>query len=193
MIDKHLFLLGMKELKNFIPGFKPTEAQVRAWYERLKNVADEPAYRYAIYKLTEERASTITYPALKDAIFQGNHAGKSRAAKLPAIKGGYAPRSAEKHALAEWAVGQIFNFARGKLSDHERRVVKDEWIRRFRQLPGYKTAEEMGELVAEQDWPALIELGYLDSAPNNSPNFSGFFTGEHSTTVEVGNDIGEIF
>ena len=171
------FIQGIQELSLFFPRFKPTDSQITAWYDRLKDHTGD-AMRIAVFELTEEiQHSVPTYINLKEKLRQAENRLTYSPPNVPLAQG-YAPESDEKRKLIAEHLQGLVKLVTGKFERSSADELKATYEKGYRQLPNYRSEAEIQRLLDRKAWDILIEIGFMDEPPAFEKPFVPPFSSE---------------
>ena len=158
-LNIEFFQMGLQQLQD-LHGYKITESQAGAWFERLRYFSKD-AFRIAIDQLSETDARKVNYPILKKHLAKAN-ARLKRKARTPIVKKhliqGWAPMTEAKrqmvnHFLASWQHAK---------TEEQKKQLITEWHEQYRLLPGYTTEEQVLKAIEDEDIETLSHLDILN-------------------------------
>lgn len=163
-LTQNAFELAIQDLKLFYSSFKPSTGQMAAWYSRLR-FFDDDDLRLAVYEITQERSETPTYQSLFKELRRARRRRMPVAHPIvrPAEMQAVTAHTDAKMDMCAGYLGRLVAAMKRKASKDEFEQMKNEWAIDFRALPGYRTLEEVEQVVAAKEVDTIASWGILNS------------------------------
>jgi hypothetical protein len=184
---------GIMELKIYFSHFKPTDDQIRIWFDRLKHfTADE--WRLAVFRLTEEKKTAPGFADLKSYLFSARKKIANKTLELPEPQG-WAPETPEKKELLQDGLRQLLRLmaATEKEIPNKKQQLDDLKLvmqAAYKTLPGYLTEQRVQALINQGNYGELLRIGFITEHTPKPDVFIPAFSVEARQAIEPAPAIG---
>lgn len=171
-MDVYNFEKGITRLKIFFPTFKPSEVLLKEWFKLLSKNHSR-AWHEAIDAICMTCGRCPTFPELNAMVRQKQ--ARYSVAKFWVCDSGAAPFTDELKSLSKDMMRQLRQaMAEERLNAETKTGLIEIWHNCYRKLPGYKSAEQVREMVAKERFDELLELGVIEGGYIKGQGSIGF-------------------
>lgn len=147
---------AVEKLSIFFPHYIVTEDTLDAYHKRL-GAFDARALDAAVESIVMTQEKAPSFPQLLKTVRAWQK--KYSAGSFWVLIDGYAPHSDEKAAFVRDMTRELSGLE--KIETEHASALIDLWASGYKQLPGYKSKDEVRDLVFHAEFDSLYELGAI--------------------------------